>query len=215
MANLYFKGYTPHLQFKRTKPTYQECLDYFVEFLKHFSFINEDDLVNLGKYWEYYSAKKNEPIVLNDEVCEYIVFNCKNAVKHVIENNNQQNVIELLTESNFCTSIKSFVLKIPSESSFICTQNTYGLKLSLENFNKLMKQHPVFEQIMNQAHVKITDHLFTRLTLFQSLDSTGRYDALMKEHPEVFSKFTMNDISNYLGIKPETLSRLRKKKEKE
>lgn len=58
MANLYFKDYTPVVHFKRAKPTHQECLNYLALFLKNFAFIEESDLQNLGKYFEYFSAKK-------------------------------------------------------------------------------------------------------------------------------------------------------------
>ncbi|MFN8284974.1 MAG: cyclic nucleotide-binding domain-containing protein [Chitinophagales bacterium] len=215
MANLYFKDYTPVVHFKRAKPTHQECLNYLALFLKNFAFIEESDLQNLGKYFEYFSAKKNDIISSQGKYCEHIVFICKGAVKHVIENNNQQNVIELFTEANFCASIKSFISGKPAIAGFICSQNTYGLKLSLENFERLIQLRPAFEQLMNQMQDETATNYMYRLTFFQSLDSNGRYHVLLKEHPDAFEKFTMQDISNYLDIKAETLSRLRKKKEAE
>ncbi|HPA35233.1 MAG TPA: hypothetical protein PLA16_02635 [Chitinophagales bacterium] len=53
-----------------------------------------------------------------------------------------------------------------------------------------------------------------RISTFQSLDALGRYELLMKKKPSLFHRFSLQDISNYLGIKPETLSRLRSDKSK-
>ena len=53
-----------------------------------------------------------------------------------------------------------------------------------------------------------------RLTSFQSMDAKGRYELMLSQYPDVFEKFTMQDISNYMGIKAETLSRLKKEIDK-
>jgi hypothetical protein len=46
------------------------------------------------------------------------------------------------------------------------------------------------------------------------MDAKGRYELMLSQHPDVFEKFTMQDVSNYLGIKAETLSRLKKEIDK-
>ena len=43
----------------------------------------------------------------------------------------------------------------------------------------------------------------------QSLDANERFNLLMQQNSEVLNRFSMLDIANFLGIKPETLSRLR------
>jgi DNA-binding MurR/RpiR family transcriptional regulator len=49
---------------------------------------------------------------------------------------------------------------------------------------------------------------------FQSMDAKQRYDALLVENPEVFMRFSSQDIALFLGIEPATLSRIRKEKNK-
>ncbi|HUM50382.1 MAG TPA: Crp/Fnr family transcriptional regulator [Chitinophagales bacterium] len=211
MANLYFRDYIRISPFKKSKPTFAECINCFTAFLKQFPFFTEDDLNGLGKYFDYFSAKKNETILLPGEVCEYIIFTCKGAVKQVAKNENGLHIIELLPAGNFCTAINSFKTKRNTVVGFVCAQQTYGIKLSLENYEKLIKQRPNFEKLLNSTYEHGINHLIYRLTTFQSLDANGRYSNLLREQPDVFEKFTMNDIASYLGIKPETLSRLRKK----
>ena len=46
------------------------------------------------------------------------------------------------------------------------------------------------------------------------MDAKGRYELMLSQYPDVFEKFTMQDISNYMGIKAETLSRLKKEIDK-
>jgi hypothetical protein len=36
-----------------------------------------------------------------------------------------------------------------------------------------------------------------------------RYDDLCKNYPEIINRFNLKDIANYLGMKSETLSRIR------
>jgi hypothetical protein len=39
-----------------------------------------------------------------------------------------------------------------------------------------------------------------------------RYNEMLKEHPEVFQRVSLVHIASYLGITPESLSRIRKQK---
>jgi len=49
------------------------------------------------------------------------------------------------------------------------------------------------------------------LTIFIASGSTERYLQLVKERPELVNRVPQYQIASYLGIKPETLSRIRKK----
>jgi len=213
MANVYYRSFTPSVNFANTnKPSYKECVDYFVKFLSNFSFFNVSDLDDLDDYWEYYSVSKNKSIVLPNQPCESIIFICKGAVRHYTETNEGQYIIDFATDCNFTACLRSFTGNVKTNNGFVASQNTFGLKITRKNYELLIKKRPAFEQLINLFSEKAMVNVLNRLASFQSTDAKGRYELLLNEHPDVFESFTMNDISNYLGINPETLSRLKKKK---
>ena len=213
MSDFLYGGFIPEIKFNNpAKPTYKECLSCFTEYLKSVPFFSSNDWNNLEDYWEYFHLSKNNPIVLPGEICEHIVFICRGAVKHYTENISGKYIITFATEGYFCTAIPSFLNQAKAKDGLICVKSTFGLKISLPNYKKLSAEHPAFEQLFQKISEEELLRLVNRLTSFQSTDAKGRYDLLMQQNSSVFNHFTMLDISNYLGIKPETLSRLRSEK---
>ena len=51
-----------------------------------------------------------------------------------------------------------------------------------------------------------------RLVDMRNQTSKARYLALLKRWPALFNRATVKDIASYIGMKPETLSRLRGQK---
>jgi hypothetical protein len=211
MANVFYRDFTPSADFSKTnKPNYKECLEYFIQFLGNFSFFSMMDLQGLENYWEYSVLHKNDAIVLPGEVCNHIVFICKGAVKHFTGGLESPYIIEFATDCNFSSGLRSFKDQIKATDGFVCTKTTYGLKLSYIKYQQLIKDKPAFEKLFNLMSEKAMYTLVSRLASFQSMDAKGRYELMLSQHPDVFERFAMQDISNYLGIKAETLSRLKK-----
>ncbi len=211
MANLYYPDYTPNLKFIQThKPTYAECIEYFKQFLSNFNFFSTDDLLGLEKYWTYFSYPKNMIVVNPGKICSHIFFICSGAVKHCAENKNDITIIEFITDCNFVAGLKSFIQQTPAQHRYTCTKQMVGLQITPEKWMLLKEEKPVFEKLFNLFTEKAILNIVDRLTSFQKLDAKGRYELMLKQHPDVFLNFSMQDISNYLGIKAETLSRLKK-----
>lgn len=71
-----------------------------------------------------------------------------------------------------------------------------------------------FASFIQNINLKMLNYLTNRMYSFQSMDAKQRYDALLVENPEVFMRFSSQDIALFLGIEPATLSRIRKEKNK-
>lgn len=211
MANVFYRDFTPVANFKNAKrPNYSECLQYFKSFLSNFSIFSAEDLENLDKYWEFCVMKKNDGIVMPGEICSHIVFICKGAVKHFTGGPESPYIIEFATSCNFSTAVRSFLGQIKAVNGFVCAQDVYGLKISRYNYDQLIKERPAFEKLLHLINDKANENILIRLTAFQSMDAKGRYELMLSQYPDIYENYSMQDISNYLGIKAETLSRLKK-----
>jgi CRP-like cAMP-binding protein len=115
-----------------------------------------------------------------------------------------------LTEGNHCAPVKSFYYQTKSEIGAVTTEDVYGLQISFDKFQQLLRDRPVYENLFTLLIHENVMYLKNRLKSFQSLDANERFNLLMKENSEILNRFSMLDIANYLGIKPETLSRLRR-----
>ena len=81
--------------------------------------------------------------------------------------------------------------------------------LSLDNFNKLCNAHPVFDHffriLIQNAYVSMQ----YRLAKTNSEEAPQRYKEFSKLHPDFIDRIPQYLIASYLGIKPQSLSRIR------
>jgi len=86
-------------------------------------------------------------------------------------------------------------------------ENSKFATISLKDIHKLMGIHPCFSMLNALiANLTIsTNHIVTLKT--KSPDK--RYKELLSKNPDWINRFPQMQIASYLGITPETLSRVR------
>lgn len=213
MSNLYYTNFEPSVQFdKPNMPNAKECFEYLSQFLANFDFITASDVTNLNKYWEFFHYTKNDILVSQGEKCNYLYFIVKGSLIKYFEDNLGKNIILFITETNFCASLKSLHFQVPSKYIIAASENVYGLRLSVPDYYRLISEKPVFENLFTLLIDDTVDLLINRIRELLALDARQRYEVFLNQYPDVYQRFNLQDISNFLGITPETLSRLRNTK---
>jgi len=91
-------------------------------------------------------------------------------------------------------------------------ENSYLLKISHERMEQLLIEIPRLERYFRILFQKAYINALSRLNATMWETAMDRYNEMLKEHPEVFQRVPLVYIASYLGITPESLSRIRKKK---
>ena len=81
-----------------------------------------------------------------------------------------------------------------------------SLKTQRSDILELPKINLLQSTLAEQYFTKSTQ----RATNLTNLDATDRYKALLKENPTIHQRVPQYYIASYLGIKPQSLSRIRK-----
>lgn len=164
-----------------------------------------------------YSQKKkyskNEIVVKKNQVCNDIFFIDRGVLKtYFIDENNKEAINGIAIDNNFCTSVSSFVNQTPSSEIIKALEDTILITISFSDFKELINRYPVYKDI----YVKILEDYLTfmtwRIESVMLMDSVERYKTLMKIFPKLFLRVSNHDIAKYLGMSPETLSRIKSKR---
>lgn len=138
-----------------------------------------------------------------------IKFICKGSAKLFVDDDTGQHISAFYTEGDFINSISDFTQQLITKDVVTTIEPVYGMEITFENYLLLIQERPAFAmffQLLLQEELEFFKH---RVTEFQSLNAVGRYKLLLIGNPEAFNRFKVGDISNYLGIQPETMSRIR------
>lgn len=119
--------------------------------------------------------------------------------------------VAFYTEEQAIVLFNSYKYQIPSEYSLVCSEDVTLLVGSLASEEKLYSQFPelmlVTRKMMEANFGKEQDER----TLFMSLTPEERYINLTRNRPDLIRRVPQHQLASYLGIKPESLSRIKKR----
>jgi CRP-like cAMP-binding protein len=153
---------------------------------------------------------KNEFIKKTNETEKYLNFILKGSIGNFVFNNGNETCISLSINNNFSSDYFSFLKQKPSLIYSIALEKTEVLSISNVELSKLYSKSTsgvwlgktIAEQLFIQRQQMQIDLL--------TLTAKERYLKLLFEKPELIQKISLKHIASYIGVTPESLSRLRK-----
>jgi len=122
----------------------------------------------------------------------------------------EENTTAFYTEHQSAINFNSQVNRKPSTKFFECAEQTQVAILSTEKEKALYRKHPRFERFCREGMEQMMGTQQEALSNYIVLSPKKRYLKLLKERPDLINRVPQYQITSYLGIKPETLSRIRK-----
>lgn len=143
--------------------------------------------------------------------CNYIVFINKGHFRTYCIINDEEVTYNFFFEGNFFSDYASFVSR---ESSIEYHQALVDCEVLLLNYadtQELYQRIPAWEKFGRLMAEYILVRIVQRNKSMLFLSPEDQYLNLMKERPKVLANIPQHYIASYLGIKPESLSRIRKR----
>lgn len=119
-------------------------------------------------------------------------------------------IVHLYVPENFAISLKSFFLGTKAEESLEAITDCEVLSISksdLENLYSInYKWHSFGRKLLESALIEKEERVIEQLTL----TAQDKYIKLLKNQPDIIQNVPVKYIASFIGIKPESLSRIRK-----
>ena len=158
------------------------------------------------------TIKKHDYILRESEVCKNIFFLINGFVRmYYMDFDGNEINYRFTSEGNFFVDFQSFLTQKPSRYYWQAMQDSEVFKLPYEdvqhlyhtsftwnNFGRLMAEHVYLQ-------------LNERVDMLLFMKPKERYLYLINNYPDLLNQVSQLHLSSYIGIKPESLSRLRKR----
>lgn len=186
-------------------------MESFKLFLNSITPISNQEFVNYSQYFKSYSLPKNSYFAVQGKICQEVAFIKKGILRTYYTNEKFEEVTSCFCmENNLTTSYKSFVLQQPSELSIRAIEDTELLVINYVDLQNLYRQSNFWQNIGRV----IAERQYMVMEQYASVlcneTAKEKYLRLLKEHPSILNKASVNDIATYLGMTRRTLSRIRK-----
>jgi len=155
-------------------------------------------------------VRKNGFVSKEGLICDRLAFIRTGLMRSFFNIKGKETTTYFLGPGSIAVAMSSFIEMKPAFENIQALEDSEVLILSKEKleslYSKSWKWQQTGRRIIEQYYVVMEK----RSIGLQTLSAKERYDALMKEHPGLLLKVPLHYVASYLGISPETLSRIRR-----
>lgn len=154
--------------------------------------------------------RKKQYVLQEGDVCKHIIFVEKGALRsYVLGESGEEHINAFALEGWTTGDLHSFILGDPGTLNIEALEDSELVLISKPAHEELLKTLPKYETYFR---ILITDAymaLQRRTTNMISLSLEDRYLALSQLQPNLLQRVPQHMIASFMGVTPETLSRLR------
>jgi len=156
-------------------------------------------------------VKKRKDLLTEGDVCKYLYFVDKGCLRsYTTDNDGIEHVVQLVVEQHWVGDLYSFITQTPGTINIEAIEDSEVIVLPYFELEKLYDEIPALEKFFRKLFQRAYVALQQRLNSAQSFSAEERYRELIHLRPEIAQRVPLIYIASYLGITPESLSRIRK-----
>jgi CRP-like cAMP-binding protein len=157
------------------------------------------------------SVKKRRTLLMEGDTSRYLYFVEKGALRsYTTDMHGTDHVVQLVIEDHWVSDLSSFVTQTPGKINIEAIEDSELLLLPHLELENLFEQIPPLERYFRHLYQRAYVSLQQRYNSAVSNTAEDRYRLLISEFPQIATRIPLIYIASYLGITPESLSRIRK-----
>jgi CRP-like cAMP-binding protein len=162
--------------------------------------------------FKYTTIKRNDFLLKEGKVCDFIAFVNSGVIRHYHLKDGKEITCDVTLKNSFITDFRSFTQSIPSEYNFQILKNAELL---------IIKKWELFELYDNYKNIESLGRIMAEQVALRTIDIAmslssykpqERVEKFIIQRPDLFQEVPQRYLANLLGISPESLSRIRARK---
>ncbi len=158
---------------------------------------------------EVVQFKKDEVIKAENSKERYFYFILKGSVGIFLWKENNFVCLDFAFDQQFCADYMSLLTKQVTPLQVVALENTEMLRMTTNSYD-LITQQPIGKIIrLVAAEMSFVGKQQQQIELL-TLSAKERYQIMLQMFPNIQNRIAQNHIASYLGITPQSLSRIKK-----
>jgi CRP-like cAMP-binding protein len=155
--------------------------------------------------------KKGTILLEEGQVSTEVYFVLEGCVRQYYLVDGDEKTNNFFTEEQWVISMNSFSQNNPSSHYLDCCMDSTLVVGNREKEEALYKRFPKFETVSRKVMEQVFAEQQEIMSSYTTDTAEQRYVKLLKSRPDLFQKIPQYQIASYIGVKPESLSRIRKR----
>lgn len=186
--------------------------DSLITYLQRLAQMTPQDLALLQKMTHPLQAEKHRHLLVPGEPCRKVYFILQGCVRlYFVSPEGAQINRRFMFEDSFAVDFQSFLTQQPSRYYLQAMEDTSLLSFGYEDLQHAYAISKGWERLGRLLAERGYQNLHERVELLQFYSPEERYQYILESKPELLKRIPQFHLASYLGIKPESLSRLKKR----
>lgn len=186
-------------------------MESLIEKIKSYVPLSFDDEGIVRTLFHKKALKKGEHLLKAGDVCRYIFFIETGLVRYYINNDGVEQTNYFNKENEFVCDYMSFLPQSPSYVNIQTLEDTTIWVISYVGIQQFYKEVTAGERFGRLAIEQVFVSVINQIgSLYTDLPET-RYTKFLSDYADVAQRIPQYYIASYVGIKPQSLSRIRKR----
>lgn len=160
---------------------------------------------------QFKSLKKRQFLLRSGEVARYENFVVKGLVRnYTIDKSGYEHVGMFAMEDWWVSDLYSFLTQTPGNQNIDALEDTEIIQIEKGDIERLYVEVPKFERffriLLQNAYVANQQRILASI----SLTAEEQYLAFIRKYPSLEQRVPQHQVASYLGMSPETISRIRR-----
>lgn len=183
----------------------------FIEYFSKFQVLSKEEKDAITKDIDIRSIKKGSTILKQGQIAKDVFFVIKGCIRQFYLYRGEEKTRNFFTKENWIfpaldrdnNNISQYYLESIEDTILVVGNNKLG--------NDLISQFPKIQKLSQLILEKEIIRQQKELTNYMNHTPEERYIDILKNKPELINKITQYQLASFIGVQPESLSRIRKR----
>jgi CRP-like cAMP-binding protein len=178
--------------------------------LNRYVTLTEEEAGIVSTLFSYKKYRKHQYLLQEGDVARMETFIIKGLTRsYELDEQGQEHIIQFGVEDWWVGDLYSFLSGKPTKYNIDCLEDTEVLQIDRERQEQLYQEVPKMERhfriIIQNAYIASTSRVAATL----AKSAAERYQDFIASYPQIEQRIPNHQIASYLGITPQSLSRIR------
>lgn len=183
----------------------------FVSYFSRISPLSKEESEAIAESMQTKTFMKGDYLLQEGQVSANTYFILEGCVREYVLTDGDEKTTNFFTEEQWAISLNNFASENTAKHNWVCVEETTVVVGDEQQAQVLFKRFPRFETISRTIMEAAFLEQKEALSSYYIDSPEQRYLKLIKSRPNLVQRVPQYQLASYIGVKPESLSRIRKR----
>lgn len=179
--------------------------------IQHFVPLSDTEKELIQQLFKIKNFARGEYFLKEGQICQHVGFIQKGLVRYYINKEGEELIYGFGMEGRFACNYESFLDRSISSKNIQCIEDSCLLMISHEGLQQFYSDIKGGERFGRIIAEQVFVESVKQISSLYSDAPELRYRKFLESYPELLQRIPQYHISSYVGVKPQSLSRIRKR----